>query len=88
MMQDCNCDNDQLFAQYTSDITVSIVCSSPYAWPLMEHLLKVMMFWVRVPVLSLKMYSTCPSSSFSVVVRASAAVLLRLQNILRSQLMK
>ena len=36
--------------------------------PWMLHLLKVMMFWVRVPVLSEKMYWIWPSSSFSVVV--------------------
>ena len=36
--------------------------------PWMLHLLKVMMFCVRVPVLSEKMYWICPSSSFSVVV--------------------
>ena len=36
--------------------------------PWMLHLLKVMMFWVRVPVLSEKMYWIWPNSSFSVVV--------------------
>ena len=54
----------------------------------MEHLLKTMMFWVRVPVLSEKMYSTWPSSSLRVVVRASAGVRFFVQNIFLSQLMK
>lgn len=54
----------------------------------MEHLLKTMMFCVRVPVLSEKTYSTWPSSSLSVVVRASAGVRRRAQNIFLSQLMK
>lgn len=54
----------------------------------MEHLLKTMMFWVSVPVLSEKMNSTWPSSSFRVVVRAWAAVPIGLWYIFRSQLMK
>lgn len=47
---------------------------SPYVLPLMEHLLKTIMFCVSVPVLSEKMNSTWPSSSFRVVVLASAGV--------------
>lgn len=47
-----------------------------------------MTFWVSVPVLSEKTYSTWPSSSFRVVVRASAGVCFFTQNIFLSQLMK
>src|SRR4029434_2284770 len=54
----------------------------------MVHLLKVMMFLVRVPVLSEKMYLIWPSSSFRVVVRASAGVSVRAWYILRSHSMK
>lgn len=47
---------------------------SPNTRPLILHLLNVMMFWVSVPVLSLKIYWIWPSSSLSVVVRARAGV--------------
>lgn len=46
------------------------------------------MFCVRVPVLSEKMNLTCPSSSFRVVVRASAGVSVWSWYIFWSQLMK
>lgn len=48
--------------------------TSPNVRPFMLHLLKVITFCVRVPVLSEKMYWIWPSSSFNVVVRALADV--------------
>ena len=68
----------------TSPVFKSIM--SPYALPAMLHLLNVMMFCVKVPVLSEKMYWICPSSSFNVVVRALANVFVFLWNIFSSQL--
>lgn len=61
---------------------------SPYDLPLMEQRLKVMMFCVKVPVLSEKMYLICPSSSFSVVVLAWAGVSLLVWYIFLSQSMQ
>lgn len=40
--------------------------------PPMQHFLKVMMFWVSVPVLSEKTYCTWPSWSLRLVLRALA----------------
>lgn len=69
-----------------SPVAGSII--SPNARPLMLHLLNVIMFWVRVPVLSENMYCIWPSSSFNVVVRALAGVFVFSWNIFSSQLTK
>lgn len=42
--------------------------------PLTQHFLKLMMFCVRVPVLSEKMYSIWPSWSLRLVLLASAGM--------------
>lgn len=56
--------------------------------PLMQHLLKVITFWVKVPVLSEKMYSTWPSWSPRLALLACAGASFSGQYISRSQLMK
>lgn len=70
-------ENSNLITQISFKRCTKTSWISPNNLPLMEHLLKTMMFWVSVPVLSLKTYFIWPSSSFSVVVRASAGVSLR-----------
>lgn len=48
--------------------------SFPYKMPLIQHLLKIILFSVSVPVLSVKMYSTCPRSSLIAVLQQAMRV--------------
>lgn len=54
--------------------SILLVYTHSYSLPPTEHRLNSMTFFVRVPVLSVNMYLTIPSSSFRLLVRAIAGV--------------
>uniref|UniRef100_A0A7C9E481 Uncharacterized protein n=1 Tax=Opuntia streptacantha TaxID=393608 RepID=A0A7C9E481_OPUST len=53
--------------------------------PPIQHLLNIILFSVNVPVLSVKIYSTCPKSSLIAVFVAREETPVSLSNISRSQ---